>query len=333
MRAERAREWARLLIEYRASSLARSLLELTVTLGPFILLWVLMWAALGLGYWATVIVALPAAGFLVRLFLIQHDCGHGSFFSGRRTNDWVGRVLGVLTLTPYDFWRRTHASHHAGSGNLDRRGIGEIVTLTVREYQALSWRRRFGYWLYRHPLVLFGVAPAYLFIVRYRFPAGLWRDPRAWLSVMANNVAIALVIVAVMTVVGVGPFLAIQLPMTLLASTIGVWLFYVQHQFEDTFWATAPAWTHHEAALHGSSHYDLPKVLQWFTANIGVHHVHHLCSRIPYYRLPEVLRDHPELHAIGRITLGQSLHYARLTLWDEQEQRLISFRELRSRAA
>jgi len=333
MRAESAREWARLLIKYRASSVPRSLLELTVTLGPFILLWILMWAALGLGYWVSAIIALPAAGFLVRLFLIQHDCGHGSFFSGRRTNDWVGRVLGILTLTPYDFWRRTHASHHAGSGNLDRRGIGEIVTLTVREYQALSWRRRFGYWLYRHPLVLFGVAPAYLFIVRYRFPAGLWRDHRAWLSVMANNVAIALVIVAVIAVVGVGPFLAIQLPMTLLASTIGVWLFYVQHQFEDTFWAAAPAWTHHEAALHGSSHYDLPKILQWFTANIGVHHVHHLCSRIPYYRLPEVLRDHPELHAIGRITLGQSLRYARLTLWDEQQQRLISFRELRRRAS
>jgi omega-6 fatty acid desaturase (delta-12 desaturase) len=331
VRAEKAREWARLLNKYRVSSLPRSLLELTVTLGPFVLLWMLMWAALGLGYWVSAIIALPAAGFLVRLFLIQHDCGHGSFFSGRRTNDWVGRVLGVLTLTPYDFWRRTHASHHAGSGNLDRRGIGEIVTLTVREYQALGWRGQLGYWLYRHPLVLFGVAPAYLFIVRYRFPAGLWRDRRAWLSVMTNNVAIALVIVAVMAAVGVGPFLAIQLPMTLLASTIGVWLFYVQHQFEDTFWAAAPAWTHHEAALHGSSHYDLPKILQWFTANIGVHHVHHLCSRIPYYRLPEVLRDHPELHAIGRITLGQSLRYARLTLWDEQQQRLISFRELRRR--
>lgn len=331
-RATGAREWAQVLSKYRASSVSRSILELAITIGPFLLLWILAWAALRLGYWACFLLALPAAGFLVRLFLIQHDCGHGSFFSGRRTNDWVGRSLGILTLTPYDFWRRTHAAHHAGSGNLDRRGIGEIVTLTVREYEAMGWRQRAQYWLYRHPMVLFGAAPAYLFIVRYRFPAGLWTDRRAWVSVMANNIAIALVIVAVMAAVGITPFLLVQLPLTLLASTIGVWLFYVQHQFEESFWAAAPAWTHHEAALHGSSHYDLPKVLRWFTANIGVHHVHHLCSRIPYYRLSEVLRDHPELSAIGRVTLGESLRCARLTLWDEEQHRLISFREFRGRS-
>jgi acyl-lipid omega-6 desaturase (Delta-12 desaturase) len=332
MGARSAREWARVLSRYNESSLARSLLELIITIGAFVLLWVLMWLTLDLGYWVSLLIAMPTAGFLVRLFLIQHDCGHGSFFGNRRANDWAGRVLGVLTLAPYDFWRRTHAIHHAGSGNLERRGIGEIVTLTVREYQALSWRQRLRYRLYRNPAVLFGLAPAYLFVVRYRFPAGLWRGSwSSWLAVMATNGAIALVIVAAMAAVGVGPFLLVQLPLTLLAATIGVWLFYVQHQFEDTYWAEAPPWTLHEAALHGSSHYDLPRVLRWFTANIGVHHVHHLCSRIPYYRLPEVLRDHPELGGIGRITLGQSLRCARLVLWDEEQRRLISFREFHCR--
>jgi omega-6 fatty acid desaturase (delta-12 desaturase) len=277
--------------------------------------------------------AVPAAGFLVRLFMIQHDCGHGSFFRRRATNDWVGRVIGAVTLTPYDVWRSSHAVHHASSGNLERRGIGDITTLTVQEYLALPRWRRLGYRLYRNPIVMFVVGPAYLFILQHRLPIGApragWQD---WFSAMATNAAIALIIVTLMWLIGVQPFLLVHLPIALLAASIGVWLFYVQHQFEDTFWADNPSWTKHEAALHGSSHYDLPGVLRWFTANIGVHHVHHLCSRIPYYRLPQVLRNHPELEGIGRLTLLQSLGCVRLVLWDESRRRLISFRELAEQA-
>ena len=274
--------------------------------------------------------AVPAAGFLVRLFMIQHDCGHGSFFRRRVANDWVGRVLGALTLTPYDHWRRSHAIHHASSGNLEQRGIGDITTLTVREYLALSRWRRLGYQLYRNPIVMFVIGPAYLFIIQHRLPIGMMRSGwQPWISAMATNGAIALLIVVMMWLVGVGPFLLVHLPITMLAASIGVWLFFVQHQFEETYWEGAPAWTHHEAALHGSSHYDLPAVLRWFTANIGVHHVHHLSSRIPYYRLPRVLRDHPELKSVGRLTLMESFACVRLVLWDESNRRLVSFRDLR----
>ncbi|MBS0561694.1 MAG: fatty acid desaturase [Proteobacteria bacterium] len=331
--ASECRELARELGRYREPSVARSVFEVAVTAGPFALLWAAMWAALGAGYWAGLLLAVPAAGFLVRLFMIQHDCGHGSFFRRRRTNDWVGRAIGVLTLTPYGFWRRAHAVHHASSGNLDRRGIGAISTLTVREFQALSRRRRFLYRLYRHPVVMFGIGPAYLFVVQHRVPMGLARSGwQPWLSAMATNAALAGVVAAMIWLVGLGPFLLVQVPITLLAASIGVWLFYVQHQFEETFWARDPAWNVHEAGLHGSSHYDLPGVLRWFTANIGVHHVHHLCSGIPYYRLPQVLRDHPRIAATGRLTLMQSLRCVNRTLWDEDRRTLVSFREAASAA-
>jgi omega-6 fatty acid desaturase (delta-12 desaturase) len=266
----------------------------------------------------------------VRLFMIQHDCGHGSFFRHPLINAWVGRVIGVLTLTPYDFWRRTHAIHHATSGNLERRGIGDIDTLTVREYLALPGWRRLLYRIYRNPLIMFGVGPAYVFILQFRFPVGLMRGGwQPWLSTMATNAGIAVLVATVMWFVGVGPFLLVHLPITMLAASMGVWLFYVQHQFEHTFWAEEGSWNLHEAALHGSSHYDLPGVLRWLTANIGVHHIHHLCSRIPYYRLPRVLQDFPELRRVSRLTLWQSFGCVRLTLWDEGRGRLISFRELR----
>ena len=324
-----ARDWALILRAYREPSVSRSTLELAITVGAFGLFWILVWAAfVFLGYGPALIIAVPAAGFLVRLFMIQHDCGHVAFFRNRGTNDWVGRVLGALTLTPYDFWRSSHNIHHASSGNLEERGIGDITTLTVREYLALPKWRRLAYRLYRHPLVMFGLGPAYLFLVRHRLPAGLiGKGWRPWIGTMATNAAIALITVAMMWLVGVGPFLFVHLPITMLAASIGVWLFYVQHQFEKTTWAEAPAWNLHEAALHGSSHYDLPGVLRWFTANIGVHHVHHLCSRIPFYRLPQVLRDHPELSGIGRLTLAGSFRCVRLVLWDERRQALISFAE------
>jgi acyl-lipid omega-6 desaturase (Delta-12 desaturase) len=309
----------------------RGVVELFVTAVPFVLLWIAAWTCLRWSYLLSLVLAVPAAGFLVRLFMIQHDCGHGAFFGQRLANDWTGRIIGVLTLTPYDHWRRSHAVHHASSGNLERRGIGDVATLTVGEYLTASRLRRVAYRLYRHPLVMFGLGPAYLFLVQHRFPAGealgRWRP---WVSPMANNAAIAALLIAAAWFVGLKPLLLVHVPIVLLAASIGVWLFYVQHQFEETFWARTTTWTMPQAALHGSSHYDLPLVLRWVTANIGVHHVHHLCSRIPYYRLARVLRDYPELKAVGRITLRQSIGCLRFALWDEERGRMISFRQLRA---
>jgi omega-6 fatty acid desaturase (delta-12 desaturase) len=331
------RGWMVILNRYREPSTARSVIEIAVTVLPLVLLWIAMWALLHFSYWLCLLVAVPAAGFLVRLFMIQHDCGHGSFFRHRLVNDWVGRVAGVLTLTPYDFWRRTHAVHHANSGNLEGRGVGDIDTLTVEEYLARSRWGRLKYRLYRHPAVMFGLGPAYLFLFQHRLPIGLMTAGWApWLSTMATNAAIALIAATLIWFIGLKAFLLVQLPITLLAASAGVWLFYVQHQFEDTTWRRPPAWNMPDAALQGSSHYDLPLILRWFTANIGIHHVHHLCSRLPFYRLPRVLRDHPELGGIGRLTMGESFRCIRLVLWDENWQRLVSFRELsraRRRAA
>jgi omega-6 fatty acid desaturase (delta-12 desaturase) len=326
-----ARRWSHALLRYREPSHWRSAIELSISFGPLAALWVLMWLSYSFGFWwLALLLTVPAAGFLVRMFMIQHDCGHGAFFRHRLANDWIGRVLGVLTLTPYDFWRRSHAIHHATSGSLERRGIGDIDTLTVHEYLALSRWGRLKYRLYRHPAVMFGVGPAYLFILRHRLPIGLMRGGwTPWLSTMATNAAAGTIVAVLIWLIGVGPFLLVHLPITLLAATMGVWLFYVQHQFEQTTWATNETWNLHEAALYGSSYYVLPGILRWFSANIGIHHVHHLCSRIPYYRLPRVLHENPELGTIGRLTLWDSIKCVRLALWDERDQRLISFRELR----
>jgi omega-6 fatty acid desaturase (delta-12 desaturase) len=284
--------------------------------------------------WLYLLVLLPGAGFLVRLFMIQHDCGHGSFFPNRRANDWVGRTIGVMTLTPYYQWRRSHAVHHASSGNLDRRGIGDVLTLTVDEYRARSRWGRLRYRLYRHPAVMFGIGPMYLFMVQNRVPVGFMRNGwRPWFSTMATNASVLGVIAIMMWAVGVTAFCLVYLPLMLLSAGAGVWLFYVQHQFEGTHWTHAEKWSAQEAALYGSSHYDLPRVLRWMTANIGMHHAHHLSSRIPYYRLPEVLRDHGELRSLGRITFLDSIRGLRLVLWDERLQRLVSFKQVRNQYA
>ncbi|HEY9548203.1 MAG TPA: fatty acid desaturase [Kiloniellaceae bacterium] len=325
-------QWTRLLAAYRDPNPARSLFEIAITFLPFAGLWTLAWTAVHLGYWQlSLLPSLLAGGLLMRLFMIQHDCGHGAFFRNRLANDWAGRAISVLTLTPYDAWRRAHAQHHAGAGNLHRRGIGDIDTLTVGEYRALTLWGRLRYRVYRHPLVMFGVGPIYIFILRHRFPLARRGSRRQdWLSAMATNLALAVLVGGLIWLVGTGPFLLVQLPITLAAAAAGVWLFYVQHQFEETYWAASDSWSPEEAALRGSSHYHLPAGLRWMTANIGVHHVHHLASRIPYYRLQRVLRDHPELAQASRLTLRQSLGCVRLALWDETQKRLVSFREARA---
>ena len=262
--------------------------------------------------------------------MVQHDCSHRSFFKNRHANDWTGRVIGTLTMTPHDCWRQTHAIHHATSGNLDRRGLGAIETLTVDEYRALSPVRRWAYRVYRHPVVLFLIGPAYVFIIEQRLPIGLTRQGwKPWLSAMSTNAAVAVFITAAILLGGWKALLLVHLPTMLLASSIGVWLFYVQHQFERTYWARRDRWSETEAALQGSSHYDLPGPLRWLTANIGVHHVHHVASRIPFYRLQTVLRDQPELKDVSRLTLPDSLRAIGLALWDEAGQRLVSFRQAR----
>lgn len=317
--------------QFRQPRPARSLFELAITAGPFIALWLLIWMALDRGYVLGLLLTIPAGAFLLRLFLIQHDCGHGAFFRRQSSNDWVGRVIGVVTLTPYDYWRRAHAVHHSTTGNLDARGVGDVDTLTVSEFRALDPIHRLFYRLYRHPLVLFGLGPAYLFLLQHRLPVGMMKKGwRPWLSVLGTNAGIVVVAGSLIWAMGLELFLLVHLPITLIAASLGVWLFYVQHQFEHTHWDNDEDWTFHAAALHGSSHYDLPVVLRWFTANIGVHHVHHLASRIPFYRLPEVLRSVPVLARISRVTLWDSLGTVRLVLWDEQKRRLVSFAEARS---
>lgn len=319
------RDWVKVLAGYREPSKYRSIFELGVTIVPFVSLWALAWWAMSVSYWLTFAVSIVNAGFLLRLFAIQHDCGHGAFFANRTASDWAGRVIGVFTLTPYDVWRHAHSVHHSSSGNLDKQGMGDIHTMTVEEYRSLNWYGRFMYRLYRHPIVLFGLAPGYLFLFQNRIPLGFMANAKYWLSAMATNAAIIVALTLIIYFGGIMPVLLIFLPSTLLAATAGVWLFYVQHQFEETHWDRNDDWQLHDAAMHGSSHYMLPPVLNWMSANIGIHHVHHLYSRIPFYRLPEVLRDFPELAENNQLTIRESFASVKLHLWDEHNKRLLSF--------
>lgn len=324
-----ARQWLAVLARYRDPSLGRSVFELAATLLPFLMIWALAWWLLAYAPVASFGLGLLNGIFLVRLFIIQHDCGHGAFLRQRRVQNWIGRSLGVLTLTPYAVWQRTHAIHHASHGNLDARGIGDVTTLTVAEYQA---RGRFGRWLYRlyrNPVVLFILGPAYLFLLQNRLPIGLMRAGWGyWVSAMGTNAMIALVLAALLWAGGWEAVLLIYLPCAISAATIGVWLFYVQHQFEQTHWSKGEDWQLHHAALEGSSHYVLPQPLRWLTGNIGIHHVHHLYSRIPFYRLPEVLRHHATLAEAQRLTIAESFATVRLHLWDEARGKLVSFSDL-----
>ena len=328
--ASEARRWLPILARYREPNAMRGWLELGITTAALAATWAAMWWSLSVSYWLCLLLAIPGAGLVVRVFVIQHDCGLGAYFLHRALNDLLGRALGVVTLTPYDVWKRAHAIHHATSGNLNRRGVGDITTLTVREYQSRPFSQRMAYRLYRNPLILFVVGPAYMFVLQHRLPIGFMRGGATpWLSAMGTNAMIGLAATGLIMLVGLWPFLLIQAPLTLLAASMGVWLFYVQHQFENTTWEKDGEWNVSDAALNGSSYYDLPAVLRWFTASIGVHHVHHLCSRIPFYRLQQVMSDHPDLARVHRLTIAQSLKCVPLALWDEDRRRLVSFAEAR----
>jgi omega-6 fatty acid desaturase (delta-12 desaturase) len=327
-------DWSRAMAKYRQPIHSRSIFELTVTVVPFVAIWAVAWWMLSISIALAMALALVNAAFLVRLFIIQHDCGHGSLFRNRRLCDWIGRVIGVITLTPYDVWRKTHAIHHATTGNLDRRGVGDVPTLTVTECREKGWLGRALYRLIRNPVFLFGVVPFYTFFLQNRLPVHLMRSGwRYWLSAMGTNAAIGSALTLIVWLGGWGVVLFVFLPTMFLGAVAGMWFFYVQHQFEETSWQHEENWNIHEAALYGSSHYELPSGLRWITGNIGVHHVHHLASRIPFYRLPEVIEDHEVLAQTKRITLRQSLRFAHLHLWDESRRRLLSFAEARALSA
>ena len=325
-----ARRWNELLAPYYGADRRRSMVQLALTATIFTGLWLGMLWSLQTGYWLTLLLAFPTAGFLMRLFIIQHDCGHGSFFKSQRVANAVGFVIGVLTLTPYHYWRRTHAYHHAHSGDLDFRGFGDIDTMTLREYMALPKSRRLAYRLYRNPLVMFLIGPLFHFIIKHRYP---WDIPRSWTrewrSIWWTNLALVSVLVLAWLTIGLGPFLLIQIPVTVFSASLGVWLFYVQHQYETTYWDDHPHWDYFEAGLHGSSHLALPKPLQWLTGNIGLHHVHHISARIPNYNLPACLAATPELQTATRITIVDGIKTMALALWDEKHRQLIRFKDVR----
>ena len=295
---------------------------------PYVIMWWLMYRALDVTYWLVLALAFPAAGFAVRTFIVQHDCGHGSFFRSSRLRVAVGRLCSLITLMPYGYFRRYHGAHHATSGKLAQRGV-DIDTRTVREYLAMSRRERLAYRLMRNPLVLFGIAPMLYFVVALRLP---WFAPAGWRrqrhSMLLTNVALAALFGALILSVGVEAFLLVQLPITVIASATGMWLFYIQHQFEDTYWAGEGEWDYARAALEGSSYYALPAPLAWFTGYIGVHHVHHLSPRVPSYRLAECHEENPVFDAVPRIGLADGIRCARLKLWDEDAKRLVGWEEV-----
>lgn len=312
------------------ADLKRSLFQLITTAAPFLALLVIMVTATQGRYWFALLLAIPTAGLLVRLFIIQHDCGHGSFFKSRAANNFLGRVICVLTFTPYGHWKQGHAIHHAANGNLDRRGRGDVETLTVREYEALAPLKKLGYRLYRNPFVMVLLGAPINFILLQRLPAEQSsRNRNAFRSIMSLNIALIVAFGLPMAFIGVVPVLATYLPVIVIASWIGNWLFYVQHQFEDTYWEQDSDWSFHAAALQGSSYFELPPILRWFSGNIGLHHVHHMCSRIPNYSLQAFLDEVPELQKMARrITLRESLRCWHLALWDEERRRLVRFRDL-----
>jgi omega-6 fatty acid desaturase (delta-12 desaturase) len=320
--------WKQIVAKYQKPCVRRAVWQVVNTLVPYVALWVLMYFSLSISWWLTVPLAVLAAGFTVRNFIIFHDCGHGSFFKSKRANDILGFITGVLTFTPYSQWRWEHALHHSTSGDLDRRGTGDVWTLTVQEYLESSRWKRFSYRLARNPIILFVIAPLFLFLVKYRFAA-----PKASrterLSVYATNVALAGLVLGLCAIFGWKAYLVLQLIITAVAGSAGVWLFYVQHQFEGVYWERAEEWDYTAAALQGSSFYKLPRVLQWFSGNIGFHHIHHLSARIPNYHLEKCHKAEPLFQTVKPVTLLGSFKSFTFRLWDEQRRKLVGYKALR----
>ena len=326
---EQALSWQKIVAQYSAPHLGRSIWQCVNSFGAFLVLWFLMYEALSVSYFLTLLLAPLAAGMAMRIFIILHDCGHGSFFKSNRANDVVGTLAGIFTFTPYRQWRHEHALHHAGSGDLERRGVGDVYTMTVEEYLRASRWAKIKYHIYRSPLVLFGLAPLLLFLVTHR-----WASPhngrREQVNLYLTNLALLAIFVVVGAIVGFKEFILVELPILWLSSTAGVWMFYVQHQFEDTYWEHHPDWRYLPAALQGSSYFKLPRLLQWFTGNIGFHHIHHLSPRIPNYNLERAFKENPLFQAVTTVQVWESVRTVSLKLWDEQQKKLVGFRHLKT---
>ncbi len=317
------------LAPYQKPDNRRSLWQLANTLVPYFLLWPVMVWSLNVSYLLTLALALLTTGFVARIFIIFHDCGHGSFFASRRGNDTVGIITGLITWTPYYRWRRDHAIHHATSGDLDRRGTGDVMVMTVDEFQALSPAKRWFYALWRHPLIMFTIGSFLVFTVFHRFSSkGSGRRER--LGVYYTNLLLAGLVCGMIWLIGWKAFLLIQVPILFFTASIGVWLFYVQHNFEGSYWERHPNWDFFRASLKGSSFYKLPAVFQWFSGNIGFHHIHHLDSKIPNYFLQKCHQENP-IFQVKPLTFMQSLRCMRLRLWDEQNKRMVGFDILKQR--
>jgi acyl-lipid omega-6 desaturase (Delta-12 desaturase) len=323
--------WRETLDPYARPRMARSLLDIATSVLPYLALSVAMYRALSVSYLLTLAIAIPASGFLVRTFILFHDCSHGSFLASRKANLWLGTVLGLLVYSPFLRWRHDHAVHHATSGDLDRRGGGDVRTLTVAEYLALEPRARLGYRLFRNPLVMFSLGPIVALLVGPRLVARSAR-PRMRRSVIGTNIALAVLVAGLCWLIGWRDYLLLQAPTVLLAGAAGIWLFYVQHQFEDAYWESGEGWSYADAALRGSSYLKLPKLLQFFSGNIGLHHVHHLSARIPNYNLQRAHDENPIFHDVPILSLGDGLRAVRLKLWDEERGRMVTFAEAGSAA-
>jgi omega-6 fatty acid desaturase (delta-12 desaturase) len=320
--------WVETIKPYTVPNHWKSTWQMINSLLPFFAIWALMIYSLQISYWLTLALAFLNALFLMRIFIIQHDCGHNSFFKSTKLNNFVGSLLGVITLTPYYHWRKMHAKHHAGSGDLEFRGFGDIDTVTVEEYKKMTLKEKFYYRFYRHPFVMFIIGPTLVFAVMHRFPLKLEKgEYRERESVYATNLALLFIFLVLSKFLGFRDTLMLWAPITIFSSVIGVYLFYVQHQFEDTYWRWHDEWEYADAALRGSSFFKLPRILQWFSGNIGFHHVHHLSPKVPNYNLEKAHYENPVFQSVKTITIGNSFQSMFLHLWDEQTHRLISWGE------
>ncbi|MFZ2489516.1 MAG: fatty acid desaturase [Anaerolineae bacterium] len=320
-------DWRKIVAHYQHAETRRAVGQIATSVLPLLALYVVMYFSLRVSYWLTLLLAFPTAGFLVRTFIVFHDCGHGSFFPNRKANDLVGIITGVLTFTPYYRWRHDHAVHHATAGNLDRREAGDVWTLTVDEYLAAPAWKRIAYRLYRNPLIIFTIGAWLSFMILQRIPTGK-EGPRERNSIWWTNAALLAIFVAAALTIGLGDFLRILLPVIFIGTSLGVWLFYVQHQFEGVYWERRGQWSYVDAALKGSSFYQLPRLLQWFSGNIGFHHIHHLSPRIPNYKLEQAYTENDLFH-IRPITLRSSMNSLRFRLYDEEQHRLVGFSYLK----